>query len=188
MPDFDSTQALGAEDVQDVPQPQDAAATPAQAELPTQTWEDRVKEEQAMGEDTPEPVTDPYPALSGLAPQLGGTEATDGVDMSTLPPFVDMSGMLPAQRVRITMSVSKLALSLPKHIREQGDAVDGQLDLDSMNPEDMDAIADMFASCQDLVLEHAQDSEAMTEWLLQQDNPLGAVMAAFTQLKDRLGN
>ena len=87
-----------------------------------------------------------------------------------------------------SMSVSKLALSLPKHLREQGDAANGQLDLDTMKPEDMDAIADMFASCQDLVLDHAQDRVAMTEWLLAQDNSLGAVMAAFTELRTRLGN
>lgn len=174
MPEFDTT-AQG-----------DTAPSPS--ELPTQTWEDRVKEEQALGDNTPDPAKDPTPALAGLAPQLGGAEDTDGVDLATLPPFVDMASMLPAERVRITMSVSKLALSLPKHLREQGDAANGQLDLDTMKPEDMDSIADMFASCQDLVLDHAQDRVAMTEWLLAQDNPLGAVMAAFTELRTRLGN
>lgn len=154
--------------------------------LPTQTWEDRIKEERE--EITPEPAKDPSPALEGLAPQLGGAENTDGVDLSTLPEFVDMARMLPAERVRVTMSVSKVALSLPERLREQGDAADGQLDMETMTPEDMDAIADMFARCQDLVLDHAQDRRAMTEWLLAQDNPLGAVMAAFTQLRARLGN
>ena len=154
-------------------------------ELPTKTWEDRVKEER---EDTPEPAKDPSPALAGLAPQLGGGEDTDGVDLSTIPPFVDMARMLPAERVRSTMSMSKVALSLPDHLKEQGDVAEGQLDLETMTPEDMDAIADMFATCQDLVLDHAQDREAMTEWLLAQDNPMGAVMAAFTRLKVRLGN
>ena len=154
--------------------------------LPTKTGEDRVKEEQVGA--APEPAKDPSPALAGLAPQLGGGEDTDGVDLSTLPPFVDMSRMLPAELVRSTMSMSKLGLSLPKHLREQGDVAAGKLDLDTMTPEDMDAIADMFATCQDLVLSHAQDREAMTEWLLAQDNSLAAVMVAFTELRARLGN
>ena len=64
----------------------------------------------------------------------------------------------------------------------------GGLDFDNMTADDLDALTNVIATVEETVLDNAADREAMTEWLVAQDEPLNAVMAAFTKFTDRLGN
>lgn len=57
-----------------------------------------------------------------------------------------------------------------------------------MTTDDLDVLTNVIASVETTVLDNAADREAMTEWLLAQNDSLNAVMAAFTKFTDRLGN
>lgn len=137
--------------------------------------------------DNPEAVVDPNPALEGVGAQYAAADAEpEGVDMTTLPEFKDMRRMLPSARLKIQMSTAKVAAALPAHLKN-ADTSAG-LDFDNMTADDLDALTNVIATVEATVLDNAADREAMTEWLVAQDEPLNAVMAAFTKFTDRLGN
>jgi len=140
-------------------------------------------------EDTPTPETakDETPALASVAPQF---DSQDGVDLSTLPAFKDTRRMLPADRLRAQADMAKLAVSVPDKFRQAAEdgTVTMDLDLSDLTGADLDAIADMVSTAQDVVLGAAEDREAMTTWLVDQESPVEAVMAAFTRYQETLGN
>lgn len=147
-------------------------AEPAPAEVP---------------EATPDAVVDPRPALEGVGAQYSAADAEpEGVDMATLPEFKDMRRMLPSARLKVQMKTAKVATALPAHLKDADTS--GGLDFDNMTADDLDALTNVIATVEETVLDNAADREAMTEWLVAQDEPLNAVMAAFTKFTDRLGN
>ena len=137
-------------------------------------------------EETPEPTPsiDQSPALAGVAPQFN-SQAPEGVDTTTLPPFADTSRMLPAQRVTMEMELAKVAAGLPRHIIESDS---DSLDIYSMSSDDLDAVAYMITRVQDVVISRAQDSDAMEAWLVDQQEPLQAVMYAFSVYQEQVKN
>ena len=137
--------------------------------------------------DTSEAVVDPNPALAGVGPQYEAADAeVEGVDMATIPAFRDMHRLLPSERLKIQMSTAKAATALPKHLKD-GDE-EGGLEFDSMTADDIDALTNVISTVEEIVLDNAADRGEMTEWLVTQEEPLNAVMAAFTRFTERLGN
>ncbi|NEK06063.1 hypothetical protein GR239_36855, partial [Rhizobium leguminosarum] len=97
--------------------------------------------------------------------------------------------MLPAQRIKAQAELAKVATSLPaKFLDQDGSGVSIDADVNSLTSEDLDAVADMVTKVQDIVLDAAVDREAMENWLLDQENPMDAVMFAFTKYQATLGN
>ena len=52
----------------------------------------------------------------------------------------------------------------------------------------MDALSAMFTQMQNMVLAAAQDTDAMTNWLIDQPEPMEGLMYAFGQYQETLGN
>lgn len=134
----------------------------------------------------PQAAADPSPVLSPVGAPYAA-DAPDGVNVGTMPAFKDMRRVLPAERIAATAALARVAKSLPESLSSQ----DGQVTLDSIDgitADDLDAVAAMFAQAQGVVLDWAMDREAMTEWMLDQQDPLSAVMAAFSKFQAHLGN
>lgn len=135
----------------------------------------------------PDAVVDDSPALAGVGPQYAAADnEPQGVDMATMPEFQDMRRMLPSQRLKVQMNTAKVATALPSHLKD-ADAKAG-LSFDDMTAEDLDALTNVIANVEAAVLDNAADRDAMAEWLINQDNSLNAVMAAFSKFTNRLGN
>ena len=75
---------------------------------------------------------------------------------------------------------------MPEHLKNAKSS--GGLEFDALTSDDLDALTNVIAAVEAVVLDNAADRDAMTEWLVTQDEPLNAVMAAFTTFTDRLGN
>lgn len=134
-----------------------------------------------------EAVVDDRPALAGVGPEFDTADSEpQGVDMSTLPDFKDMRRMLPSERLKVQMNTAKVATALPAHLKNADTSQ--KLDLDALTSEDLDALTGVIANVETTVLDNAADRDAMTEWLVNQDNSLNAVMAAFSTFTKRLGN
>lgn len=143
--------------------------------------------EPAPAEDNSDAVVDSSPKLAGAGPQYGAADSEpEGVDMTTLPEFKDLRRMLPSERLKAQMRTAKVATALPAHLKNADTS--GGLDFDTMTADDLDALTNVISAVEAVVLDNALDRGAMTEWLIAQDEPLNAVMAAFTQFTDRLGN
>lgn len=128
-----------------------------------------------------EPVTDQTNHLASTAVQFEDVP-TEGVDPSTLPPFKDMARALPADRVGLQARLGAMAKRLPAHLSG------GVVNEDELTADDLDQVALMFSSLQDMVLAQAEDREAMTDWLIDQKDPIQAVLTAFSRLQVTLGN
>lgn len=137
-----------------------------------------------MAEDTtPVEGKDTDPALATAAPQFD-TNPEEGVDTGSLPPFRDVKRLLPADRFNLQAGLAKIGAGLPDRLRKQ----DGDIDFSGLRPEDMDAMMTLFSSIQTLVLENAADKAAMEEWLKAQEQPMNALMFAFSRFQEILGN
>lgn len=135
----------------------------------------------------PEPAKDSQPALATTAPEFNGNDA-EGVDMSTLPAFKQVQRMLPAQRMREEMNTAKMVTGLPDSLSELATGGEVELDFTALDPADLDALVDMFDAVQAAVLDAAEDRTAMEDWLMDQEDPTSAIMAAFTKYRTDLGN
>lgn len=127
-------------------------------------------------------VTDQGPVLASVDPAFN-TAVPEGLDATTLPPFKDMTRSLPAARIRVQMDLAKFATAIPKSLQQAG-----EVDLSTMNAADMDAIANMIEGLQNVILDNAQDRQAMENWLIDQADPVSAVMHAFNVFQDTTGN
>lgn len=137
-----------------------------------------------LAEDTtPVEGKDTNPALASAAPQFD-TNPEEGVDTGTLPPFQDVKHLLPAERFSLQAGLAKIGAALPDRLKKQ----DGDIDFSDLQPEDMDAMMDLFKSIQTLVLRNAESRRAMEEWLKAQEQPMNALMFAFSRFQDVLGN
>lgn len=183
--------AIPYQDRQDPGQPEDQATAARHIPLPpgyTEAGRHARPEPEETG-----PATDPQPALSSVAPQFASQDAEpEGVDVDTMPEFRDMRRMLPAQRLAATMAMGKVAATLPASLRDAA-SEDGTVDLSTadlatITPEDMDGLANLFQVIQDTILDNAKDRQSMEDWLLDQEDPLQAVMSAFSRYQEALGN
>lgn len=133
-----------------------------------------------------EPLEDTTPALAGVMVEQTTVEETEGVDIESMPGFRSLKGQLPAARFLVKAQLAELDKAIPDALRKQaedGGEVDNAAALDAI-----DDIASMFQKMEDLVLDRAEDREAMTAWLCEQDNGEGALMAAFSAVSETLGN
>lgn len=130
-------------------------------------------------------VTDPAPVLAPVSPDFSTDDLT-GVDPDTFPALRDFRRILPAQRLTEQAKLGKLMETIPEQFR---DAANGQdVDLSKVTGDDLDALAATFTAIQDIILGAAEDREAMTEWLIDQEDSLQAVLYGFTQYQGSLGN
>lgn len=172
-------------------QPEDQATAARHIPLPPE-YTEAGRHSQPAPEDVA-PAADSQPALAGVAPQFAGQDQdVEGVNADTMPEFRDMRRMLPAQRLAATMALGKVAATLPASLRdvagEDGSVDLSAADLASITPEDMDGLANLFQVIQDIILDNAKDRQAMEDWLMDQEDPLQAVMVAFSRYQEALGN
>lgn len=132
-------------------------------------------------------VKDEAPALAAVSPVFD-VDTPEGVDVASLPGFKDMSRMLPAQRVRAQTRLAQLASSVPHSITRAEEGGAPGVAVYDVSADDLDAVADMIEGIQTLVLENAEDQGAMEAWLIDQKDPLQAVMYAFSRYQAALGN
>lgn len=132
-------------------------------------------------------VKDDVPALEGVGAEYTGEDADgpEGVDVASLPAFKDLRTALPSQRLKAKMDAAKVATSLPAHLKN-GEAKG--LDFETMTNDDLDALTNLFATMEQLVIDNAADPEAMTSWLVEQEESLNAVMVAFQRFTAYMGN
>lgn len=159
--------------------------TPAEA---AEAIKDKVTE--APAESQADAVQDPVPALAELGGAYTPTdleaEDTEGIELETLPAFKDMRRFLPSQRLKMQMDAAKVATSLPSHLKKGDD--NAKLDFDTMTSEDLDTLTNLISTVEAMVIDNAADPEAMTNWLVEQNDALNAVMAAFNKLTSYMGN
>lgn len=127
-------------------------------------------------------AADESPALAGVIPEQTPEEATDGVDMDSMPEFKSEKGQLPSARIHMKAQLAAIQKSVPESWQD-GEAVNEE---DALN--DLGALEGLFVKIEDLVLERAADRDEMAAWLCDQDNGEGALMAAFGRLSEQLGN
>lgn len=128
---------------------------------------------------------DQAPVLDGVTPST--TQVPEGVNAETFPALMDLRRMLPAERFRRQTALAKVVDGLPEDLKTA--ATGGEaLDMTNVTSADLDALAEMFTRIQDAVLDAAADREAMTEWLMDQEDPMQGVMYGFTRVQGFLGN
>lgn len=128
---------------------------------------------------------DQAPVLDGVTPST--TQVPEGVNAETFPALMDLRRMLPAERFRRQTTLAKVVDGLPEDLKTA--ATGGEaLDMTNVTSADLDALAEMFTRIQDAVLDAAADREAMTEWLMDQEDPMQGVMYGFTRVQGFLGN
>ena len=130
---------------------------------------------------------DPTPVLGGVVPEANQPEAPEGVNTATFPALIDLRRVLPAERFQRQADLAKIKDALPEALQE-ATTNGGTLDPASITSDDLDALATMFTRLQDTVLDAAQDRDAMTEWLIDQEDPMQGVMYGFTRVTETLGN
>lgn len=129
-------------------------------------------------------VEDDNAVLASVSPEFNPDDTT-GVDVEGFPALRDFSRMLPASRMRIQTDTAKMAAGLPAKFTQQGT---GDQDLSTLTPDDLDSMANMFESIQNLLLDHAADREAMENWLIEQEDPIKGILYGFSQFQGVLGN
>lgn len=127
---------------------------------------------------------DSSPALAQVDPEFNPDDTT-GLDVETFPGMRDLRRMLPAQRIKSQTDLAKVQDMLPESFTSQGF---GQQDVTSMSSEDLDKLAGLFEAIQETVLENAVDRDDMEAWLIDQDEPIKAVLYGFNQYQAALGN
>lgn len=123
-------------------------------------------------------------ALAQVSPEFNPDDTT-GLDVEAFPGMRDLRRMLPAQRIKSQTDLAKVQDMLPANFTSQGF---GQEDVTSMSGEDLDKLAGLFEAIQETVLENAADRDAMEAWLIDQDEPIKAVLYGFNQYQAALGN
>ena len=81
----------------------------------------------------------------------------------------------------------KIAAALPDRFKNE-EGTTTNISFDTLTPEDMDALSAMFTQMQNMVLSAATDTDAMTNWLIDQPEPMEGLMYAFGQYQETLGN
>lgn len=121
-------------------------------------------------------VVDESPELASVSPEFSTGEFED------MPAFAPVGKMLPSQRMARNGKLIKLVQAMPESWRG------GDVDTERIEDLDADAIVDLFAGIEEIVFDLAADSDAMREWILEQEDPESALMAAFGKASELLGN
>lgn len=122
---------------------------------------------------------DENPALAGVSPEFA---AESDYDLSDLPEFLSFAGTLPSARFSVKKQLADVQKLAPKSLTEGGTPSDEEA------LAHMDEIEQMFIKIEELILSRAQDRDAMTKWLCEQEDGEQALMAAFGRLAEQLGN
>lgn len=128
-----------------------------------------------------DPVEDDTPALAGMAAEFGASN--DDVDLSGMPEFRSLKGMLPSGRMRVQMDLVKIATALPETFA--GETT--QSEIMDLDPAEFDALAGAIENMENAVLRGAVDKDAMAEWLSGHDSPMAALMGAFNRYAEYVG-
>nr|DAO89799.1 MAG TPA: hypothetical protein [Caudoviricetes sp.] len=129
------------------------------------------------------PAKDDTEALSSVGPEFDTNDSN--VDTESFPGFKALKRMLPADRMNLQLQLAKIAAGLPKSFKD-GDNAD--VDFSELSPSDMDSLAGMFTQMQNLVLSASTDEQKMGDWLTDQPEPMEALLYAFGQYQETLGN
>lgn len=127
---------------------------------------------------------DSTPALAPVSPEYDPDDTT-GVDVESFPGMRDLRRLLPADRIKAQTDLAKVQDTLPESFTRQGF---NPSEVTRMSSDDLDALSGLFVSIQNTVLDNAADREAMENWLIDQDDPIKAVLYGFTQYQAALGN
>lgn len=138
-----------------------------------------------MANDTTDtaPAKDDIAALSSVGPEFDTTDAN--VDTETFPGFKTLKRMLPADRMNLQLQLAKIAAGLPESFKDGDNA---NIEFSELSPSDMDSLAGMFTQMQNLVLSASTDEQKMGDWLTDQPEPMEALLYAFGQYQETLGN
>lgn len=128
-------------------------------------------------------ITDPAPALAGVSPEFLPAEATEGVDVESMPPLKDLARLLPSKRTKIKAQAATIAQHAQGVDALSADGADGSVLLDHLGE-----VADLIEAAEAFVLDMAQDRDAMEAWLIEQEQGESAVMLAFSKAAEALGN
>lgn len=121
-------------------------------------------------------VTDETKEVSALAPQLSEAE------FEGMPAFAPVGKMLPSQRMARNAKLIKLVQSMPEQWRG------GDMQVDNVADMDADALVALFEGIEQIVFDLAANEDEMREWIMGQDEPETALMAAFSRAAELLGN
>lgn len=110
----------------------------------------------------------------------------NNLNLASFPGFKPHNRLLPADRMNLQLDLAKIATALPEHFKNE--AGTANISFDTLTPEDMDALSSMFTQMQNMVLSAATDTDAMTNWLIDQPEPMEGLMYAFGQYQETLGN
>lgn len=109
------------------------------------------------------------------------------LNLETFPGFKPQNRLLPADRMNLQLDLAKIAAALPERFKNE-EGTTTNISFDTLTPEDMDALSAMFTQMQNMVLSAATDTDAMTNWLIDQPEPMEGLMYAFGQYQETLGN
>lgn len=128
-------------------------------------------------------VTDSTPALAGVAPEFLPAEATEGVDIESMPPLKELARLLPSKRTKIKAQAALIAQHAQTVDELSADGADEDVLIDNLGE-----VAALIEVAEGFVLDMAQDRDAMEAWLIAQEQGESAVMVAFSKAAEALGN
>ncbi|QGJ94145.1 tail assembly chaperone [Corynebacterium phage EmiRose] len=139
----------------------------------------------------PKAVKDKAPALADVHPAFD-TEAPEGVDIASMPAFRNLNSLLPAQRFEAQTSLAKVAGNIPGvdvANPEAAQEVADQFSRESITFEDLEVMAEAMTVAQEVVLDNAEDTDAMSAWLVSHEGMTGisALFYAYSKLASQLG-
>ncbi|MDK8450993.1 hypothetical protein [Corynebacterium mastitidis] len=126
---------------------------------------------------------DKSPALAGVSAEFLPAEATEGVDVESMPPLKDLARLLPSKRTKIKAQAATIAQHAQGVDALSTDGADESVLLDHLGE-----VADLIEVAEAFVLDMAQDRDAMEAWLIEQEQGESAVMIAFSKAAEALGN
>lgn len=124
---------------------------------------------------------DETPALADADKVFNGSD----VDLSTMPAIRDIRRMLPSQRMSMFARINDIQKKVPKEMiaEDQGKIAE---DL-QQGESNLDAMTDVFADMEKFIFVMAVSRDEMEQWLLDQDDPMGALPAAFAHISEKVG-
>lgn len=133
----------------------------------------------------PEPVVDASPALADTGVEFDH-DIPDGVDAASMPAFKNFSRLLPADRLDLQLGLAEVLEEAPPGLLDGADAGDLSIEQEIAR---VKPLRKALRAMQEMLLDNAQDRDAMAEWLLAQGPASYQAMTwAFHKLLGALGN
>lgn len=123
-----------------------------------------------------DPIEDTTPELATVTPTANGAVEH--------PPFRDLRRLLPSQRNRIYQRALATA-----HELQGAEHLDESLAKEDISEDTLtgfDSFVQAMEKAEAVVLENAKDANAMTEWIISQDNPEQALFTLFHEVMESL--